>query len=158
MSLSSSRSCTEEWVNTIRLLTHCIKAPVNNVCWIGPPPACTQEVQSSTDNIICFARTYQIPDTQLHSHASKGVHSSMDIENNEIFTPMHACMQKGQTRNKTRRCTCTNKAMRVYTHLKAFDVSRQSTKKHTSKHAQVLHTLFLSLSGRVALQCLAGDR
>lgn len=66
------------------------------------------------------------------------------------FRYSHSCMQKGQTHSRTIN-TNAQKWTCIYTTI--WGVWRQQTKRHTSKHAQVLHTVFLSLSGRVGLQC-----
>lgn len=134
-------------VNMICHPSHCIKARVNNAGWLGRPPACTQEVQSSPVSTICFARMYSTPGTQSLSHALKGVHPSMDTNNTEIFIPMYACKKdKLATRQVDR---YAQKCIRA-------QIWRLQT--NTQKHVQVLHTLFLSLSGRVDLQLLAGER
>lgn len=99
MSFSWSRSCTGEWVNTICHPSHYIKAQVNNEGKIGRPPACTQGSKVHLWNrsallyLFCTHKQHRYTHWS-HSHASKGVHSSVDANDTERFLP--ACTKKNK--------------------------------------------------------------
>lgn len=151
MSSSWPPSCTEEWVNTIYHPSHCMKAWVNNVGWIGQPPTCTQGVQSSLRALLDLFWTHtQCTGTQIQPCASQGVHPSMEKASRCLCTQTVCMIKKSNVhqniRTKRWTCICTHSGL-MYAD-KAHIRNRQA-----SAHMQ--HVLFFCC---VDLQCLADQR
>lgn len=147
MSFSWSRSCTEEWVNTIYHPSHCIKGS-GKQCRLNCPPSGVYPrgakftYKTAEHSGICFARRCTVkvcaqawtPTTLTDSHPC--MHAQRDKASRHVDTEMDMHMHN------------ISGHWRMQTH----------TQMQTSKHTQVQHTVFLSLSGRVDLQRLAGGR